>query len=114
MNNTVEVRGTELRYLLTAYLLDHGLATVGELVDALAYHGFSTRGRTSKAVSDALRWEVDRGRVLPAGRGRYRPGDMPRATAHRIYTRVRALHDRVAELSLQGGQSQSAPAPPAA
>ena len=40
MSNSVEVRGTDLRYLLTAYLFDHWPATVDELVEALMYHGF--------------------------------------------------------------------------
>jgi hypothetical protein len=34
--------------------------------------------------------------VIRFHRGRYRPGDMPQATEHRIFTRVRALHDEVA------------------
>jgi hypothetical protein len=59
------VSGTDPRYLLTAYLFDHGPATVDELVDALAYHGFRLLGRPSKAVSDALRWELSL-RCLPA------------------------------------------------
>jgi hypothetical protein len=114
MSDSVEVRGTDLRYLLTAYLFDHGPATVEELVDALAYHGFETVGRASKAVSDALRWEIEHGRVIRFRRGRYRPGKMPRSTEHRITSRVRALHDQVAELSLRGGQQQCPPGQPAA
>jgi hypothetical protein len=39
MSQLLAVSGTDLRYLLTAYLFDHGPATVEELVDALAYHG---------------------------------------------------------------------------
>jgi hypothetical protein len=114
MSNSIEVRGTDLRYLLTAYLFDHGPATVDELVDALAYHGFRTIGRASKSVSDALRWEMAHGRVIRFRRGRYRPGTMPRATEYRILQRVRALHDEVAALSLRDGQLQSPPLPPAA
>jgi hypothetical protein len=93
---SLEVNGIDLRYLLTAYLFDHGPATVDELVDALTYHGFRTVGRASKCVSDALRREAAHGRVVRFRRGRYHPGDMPRATEHRIFTRVRALHDEVA------------------
>ncbi len=109
MSNSVEVRGTDLRYLLTAYLFDHGPATVDELVEALAYHGFRTVGRASKSISDALRWEMAHGRVVRFRRGRYQPGSMPRATEYRIFKRVRTLHDEVAELSLRGGQLQSPP-----
>jgi hypothetical protein len=114
MSNSLEVRGTDLRYLLTAYLFDHGPATVVELVDALTYHGFRTVGRASKSVSDALRWERAHGRVIRFRRGRYRPGCMPRGTEHRIFKRVRALHDEVAELSLRGGREGYRPDFPAA
>jgi hypothetical protein len=95
MSNLLQVKGTELRYLLTSYLFDHGPATVGELVDALTYHGFAVAGRPSKAVSDALRGEVVHGRVCRLRRGRYGPASMPRATEHRIQQRVLALHARV-------------------
>jgi hypothetical protein len=114
MSNSLEVRGTDLRYLLTAYLFDHGPATVEELVDALTYHGFRPVGRASKSVSDALRWEITHGRVTRYRRGRYRPAEMPRATEYRIIKRVRALHDAVAELSLRSGQLQGPPGQPAA
>ena len=62
MSNSVEVSGTDLRYLLAAYLFDHWAATVDELVEALMYHGFRPVGRASKSVSDALRWEVAKAR----------------------------------------------------
>lgn len=114
MSNSLEVRGTDLRYLLTAYLFDHGPATVTELVDALTYHGFHTAGRASKAVSDALRWEIDHGRVIRFRRGRYRRGEMPRGTEHRIRKRVLALHARVAEMSLRAGHEGYSPGFPAA
>jgi hypothetical protein len=104
MTTLLEVRGVELRYLLTAYLFDHGPASVDELVDALAYQGFAVKGRPSKAVSDALRWERAHGRVFRRGRGRYRPASMPRSTEYRIARRVEALRARVAVLSLEGGQ----------
>ena len=103
MSQLLTVRGTDLRYLVTAYLFDHGPATVDELVDALDYHGFSTVGRPSKSVSDALRWEMAHGRAIRIRRGNYRPGTMSRATRHRIVQRVRTLHDEVAELSPRRG-----------
>ena len=113
MSQMLTVRGTDLRYLLTSYLFDHGPATVEELVDALAYHGFRSSGHPSKSISDALRWEMTRGRVIRFRRGHYRPGSMPRATSHRILQRVRALHDEVAALSLPGGRG-AGPTLPAA
>ena len=114
MSDWLEVRGIDLRYLLTAYLFDHGPATVHELVDALTYHGFRPAGRASKSVSEALRWEIFQGRAVRLRRGRYRPGAMPREIEHRIYIRVRALHDEVAEMSRRGGHEHRPPGQPAA
>jgi hypothetical protein len=114
MTDSLEVKGIDLRYLLTAYLFDYGPATIDELVDALAYHGFRPAGRPSKSVSEALRWEIFQGRAVRMRRGRYRPGKMPRATADRIYKRVRALHDDVAALSPRSRRLKSPPIPPAA
>jgi hypothetical protein len=113
MSNELDVSGIELRYLLTTYLFDHGPATVGELVEALTYHGFSVGGRPSKSVSDALRWEMVHGRVYRLRRGRYGPASMPRATEYRMNQRVLALHARVAELSLRVGQKGYSPDLPA-
>jgi hypothetical protein len=39
MNTLLEVKGVELRYLLTTHLFDHGPATVTELVYSLAMQG---------------------------------------------------------------------------
>jgi hypothetical protein len=87
------LKGIELRYVLAMHLALHGPATVPELIDALSWHGFRVRGRPSKAVSDALRWEVERGRVYRLARGRYGPGYTPRGTEHRIHRRVLALRE---------------------
>ena len=87
------LKGIELRYVLTMHLAQHGPATITELLDGLAWHGFYVRGRASKTVSDALRWEEARGRVWRRGRGRYGPGSMPRSTEHRILQRVLALRE---------------------
>ncbi|HEY1842917.1 MAG TPA: hypothetical protein VGG53_22365 [Mycobacterium sp.] len=91
MNDGLQLRGTELRYALTMHLFSHGPASIAELADALARHGFAVGGRSSKSISDALRWEMGYGRVRRLGRGRYGPGWMPRGTEHRIHKRVLAL-----------------------
>jgi hypothetical protein len=95
----MNLRGIELRYVLTMYLSQHGPATITEMIDALTCHGFCVSGRASKAVSDALRWEIERGRVYRLGRGRYRSAYIPHATEYRIINRVRALRES-ARLSL--------------
>lgn len=96
--------------MLTMQLAVHGPATITELMDALKWHSFSVRGRPSKAISDALRWEIEHGRVRRLGRGRYGPGCMPRGTEHRIHQRVLALREAATELSLKGGHKACTPA----
>lgn len=98
MTNRITLRGTELRYVLTHYLHHNGICSIGELAAELDSRGFVVRGRPSKAISDALRWEQDHGRVYRRGRGRYGPAWMPRGTEHRIHTRVMALRARAAAL----------------
>jgi hypothetical protein len=88
MNN---LRGIELRYVLTMHLLSHGRATITDLVEALTFHGFEVDSPAGKSVSDALRWERRRGRVRRLARGVYGPGQMPRGTEHRIHRRVLTL-----------------------
>jgi len=85
------LRGIELRYVLTLHLALHGPATVTELLGVLEFHGFSVASPAPKAVSDALRWERRRGRVRRLARARYGPGQIPRGTEHRIHQRVLAL-----------------------
>lgn len=70
-----------LRYLVTVLLQDVGQPlTVPELVDAIRATGWQIPGRPSKTVSDALRWEIRKGRVRRHGRGLYGPGRMPPST----------------------------------
>lgn len=110
MKQVLQLRGIELRYALTMELFLHGPATVPQLIDALAWHGFAARGRPSKCISDALRWEMGYGRVRRLGRGRYGPGWMPRGTEHRIHHRVMALRDR-ASCRSEAGTTAHAPPP---
>lgn len=78
--------GVELRYVLCDLIAGAAGATctVGELVEAVERCGFRLAGRPSKEISDALRTEVARGRVVRVGRGRYRAGSIPGSTRRRI------------------------------
>jgi len=88
--------GPQLRYALIVLLVEaRREVTTSELVAGLDANGFRVRGRPSKAVSDALRWEVRRGRVRRCGRGVYAAGAMSRATAWRMTQRVRTLRAQV-------------------
>jgi hypothetical protein len=93
MPNPRIVRGIELRYALTMYLTQHGPQTVAQLIEALTDQGFQFVGRPSKAISDALRWEVARDRVRRRGWGKYGPGPIPRSTEYRIHQRVLAMRE---------------------
>ncbi|MGV0792917.1 hypothetical protein [Mycolicibacterium sp. XJ1819] len=87
------LRGIELRYVLTTNLAVHGAATITEMIDLLEFQGFAVADPAPKSVSDALRWEVRRGRARWLRRGLYGPGQMPRSTEHYIHKRVMALRD---------------------
>lgn len=70
-----------LRYALTLVLLhSERELTVPELEAAALANGCTLDVRPAKAVSDALRTEVTKGRVVRVGWGRYRPGTVPRST----------------------------------
>jgi hypothetical protein len=82
-----------LRFVLVDELMARSSMTVSGMVAALGRQGYDLGGRASKVVSDALRWEVRRGRVVRLGRGLYRYGAAPASTARRIRllaTRCRA------------------------
>lgn len=87
------LQGRRLRYLLTliVHRADRPL-TVKELVTALEDGGFTVDGRPSKTVSDALRWEIGRGRVVRVGRGTYVRGHLPRSTAAFLRRHLRENH----------------------
>ena len=79
------LRGRALRFVLVDELMRHQDMTVAELVTALVHRaGFDLGGRASKIISDALRWETRRGRVVRIGRGRYRFSHAARSTTRRI------------------------------
>jgi hypothetical protein len=48
METRHQLRGIELRYALTMYLLQHGPTTVDELIKALEWQGFEIRGRPNR------------------------------------------------------------------
>ena len=88
--------GRDLRYQLTQLVSDRGPMFVADLVEAIDELGFDVGGRPSKVISDALRWEIARGRLVRVGRGAYRLGTIPRSTAYRIAARTRMRRQRLA------------------
>jgi len=89
------IRGLDLRSLLVLILLRQGRPmVVAELVAAVTASGFALAGRPGKAVSDALRWEMGRGRVRREGRATYCPGYVAKVTRHRMQSRVAQTRNR--------------------
>ncbi len=82
--------GRCLRYRLTLMLLSaQRPMSVEELIEGLERAGLAPCGRPSKVVSDALRWEIRRGRVRRLRRGVYIRGDVPRSTRWWLLDQVR-------------------------
>lgn len=75
-----------------------------ELAAILRRRGFLFGGPGNKAVADALRWELRKGRVSKPAWGRYRIGPMPKSTRGWIIGRARRhrrlLDDHLAAESL--------------
>lgn len=85
MESARELYGRELRYRLT--LLLRGARrpmTVRELLAAFDGTGLAIGGRPSKTVSDALRWEIRRGRVRRTARSTYVTDHIPPSTVRFI------------------------------
>ena len=65
--------GRRLRYAVAVLLHEaERTMTLDELADRLDAWGCATAGDTRKAISDALRWELHRGRAVRVRRGHYR------------------------------------------
>ncbi len=78
-----ELSGRAFRYAVTL-ALHHGGGrdmSTAELVQALDASGVELGRAPAKAVSDALRWEIRKGRVARVRRGVYRPVRLARSTA---------------------------------
>jgi hypothetical protein len=102
--------GITLRYVLTAHLRRDGEQSVAELLARLEADGAWLVGRPSKVVSDALRWEIRRGRVVRTGWGTYAPGHIPRATWHRICRHVEDWRRSAPQPPVAGSLSAAGPA----
>jgi hypothetical protein len=94
----LHLAGLDLRSALVVLLLDRGRPMpLAEMDARLRRAGFVLAGRPGKAVSDALRWEVARGRVRRLGRGIYGPGVVAKSTKHRMRARVATTRNRARE-----------------
>ena len=79
------LRGRGLRWVLLDELKHHPQLSIAQMVTIVAGHGFHLGpGRPSKIISDALRWELRRGRIQRPTRGVYRWRGTTPATSRRI------------------------------
>ena len=94
----MELRGYDLRYLLTSLILDHGgAATTDELRQALTDLGVSLGSDPRRRLYGALRSEVRKRRLRRLGDGRYEIDDLPRSTRDRVRRHARAIVAAIAE-----------------
>ncbi|GAC58839.1 hypothetical protein GOHSU_54_00170 [Gordonia hirsuta DSM 44140 = NBRC 16056] len=87
----ITIRGTDLRHWVIGELRRQSTMSIPELIAAAEAQGLSFSGRPSKAISDALRWERRRSRVIRTGRGQYTLGVIPRTSGQHIDHRLSAL-----------------------
>ena len=88
------ITGLYLRYgLLLVLDARRGVpCSVDQMIEGLARLGLAPAGqRPGKVVSDALRWEVARGRAVRVAAGRYTVGHLPKVTRSRARHVVRCL-----------------------
>lgn len=64
--------------------------SVAEITHALIAMGFTLPANPNKAVGDAIRWEVRKGRVRKGGRNQYGYAAAPRTTEFRMRAAVNA------------------------
>ncbi|MGH9085659.1 MAG: hypothetical protein ACRDYW_09410 [Acidimicrobiales bacterium] len=73
--------GRQLRYAVAVLLHEaQQTMTLDELAERLDAWGCATAGDARKAISDALRWELHRGRAVRVRRGHYRSRGLASST----------------------------------
>ena len=92
----MELHGYDLRYLLTALILDHdGSATTTQLRRAVERLGVDLGAYPRRRLYGALRSEVRKRRLRPLGDGRYEIDDLPRSTRDRVRRHARAIETAI-------------------
>ena len=93
--------GRGRRHFLVAVLADaRRPMRVTELAERVADEPAQLKGRPSKVISDALRWEIARGRVRKIARGVYEYATAPRSTLRFIRQRVRRLRQLIQQANV--------------
>jgi hypothetical protein len=83
--------GRRLRYAVALLLFEaEGTVTLDELSERLGASGYATSAEPRKVISDALRWELRRGRAIRVRRGQYRSLGLARSTVRWMRAQVNA------------------------
>jgi hypothetical protein len=86
------MRSLHIRYLvIDALMRSPNPLSLNDLATALACNGHDLGPTPNKVISDLLRTELARGRVVRVERGVYRVGAVPASTAYRIRSVARKL-----------------------
>jgi hypothetical protein len=86
------MRSLHIRYLvLDALMRTPNPLSLDEIVQDLQRYGHDLGPSARKHVSDLLRSDLGRGRVVRVGRGVYRLGTVPVSTGYRIRNVARTL-----------------------
>lgn len=90
------LRGRQLRYAAAVLLHEaQHTVTLDDLARGLIEGGYGTVGDTRKAISDALRWELRRGRAVRIRRGHYRSRGLARSTLSWMRAQVAGEHPEI-------------------
>ena len=81
---------------------------IRDLVARFERSPYAIRGRTSKAISDTIRWAVPRGWIYPMGRGKVRPGRIPESTARYMRRTLEVAAASGGDLSLRTTEARRA------
>ena len=90
--------GRGLRHFLVAVLANARRPM--RIAERIADEPAQLNGRPSKVISDALRWEIARGRVRKTARGVYEYATAPRSTLRFIRQRVQRLRQLLQRATL--------------
>ena len=90
LTSPAPLRGRLLRYAVVVVLAEEGRTmSLQQIADALDRRGLAVVGAPRKAISDALRAELTRHRVIRVARGHYRGRPLPRSTDWSMRHKVR-------------------------
>lgn len=89
----MELRGYDLRYLITSLVLDHGATTTALMRTRLEALGVDLGPDPRRRLYGAIRLEVGKGRLVRTRRGVYGIGEVPRGTRDRLRRRAREIEE---------------------